>query len=517
MPSLFMMSEGHHVDHFGNLICPIYVDFRDPSERQQITRLVKGCRKAHAIETGKTVLISKPSRFRDLGENLIRDPGEAHASQDEVPYEATDDPGHLADARRRDQVVNRAHELVGSNVQTNTTSVHRTGTNTRTWTFGKNGWIFCASIEPTTPQEWELWRGTLENDYDHVSYIRRPREFARALATMSAEQEGPQSQSTKITHSFEGEPKLRTEHAVQLLYHGPVIYVDDVYGLIDAATSKHEFMLLPLFAKATKYRDQREYRFAVFADEEPTTETVFLAVSPAMAGTISRETSNDKPQIMPTTEYLEDELHREHDDIKEEKAYGSYQPDGSPAEKVIEDSEGLYSLRQQSFDQPNNQATVFRPNKLDPAVALPEDFSSLTATYSGVQALRNMVNFVHITNDLPLQRKLETGSAAWYAEQHIRSLCQTLDDPISGVSISTDNYVVVEVSLHDRPDIECRMAVSPTGHTVLQLTVPTRRSTVVMENTSPPSNAGQTVRRFLEETALPMRLNDGSDPEREVS
>lgn len=128
-----------------------------------------------------------------------------------------------------------------------------------------------------------------------------------------------------------------------------------------------------------------------------------------------------------------------------------------------------------------------------------------------------MVNFVQTTDDLALHRKQETASAAWYAEQHVRSLYQTLDDPISGISMSTDNYVVVEVSLRDRPDIECRIAVAPTGHAVLQLTAPTRRNTVVMENTSPLSNAGQTVRRFLEGTAPSMRLNDGSDPEKGVS
>ena len=40
MPTPFMMGEGPHVDHFGNLTGP-YVDFRPPSERLLITRLVK--------------------------------------------------------------------------------------------------------------------------------------------------------------------------------------------------------------------------------------------------------------------------------------------------------------------------------------------------------------------------------------------------------------------------------------------------------------------------------------------
>lgn len=59
--------------------------------------------------------------------------------------------------------------------------------------------------------------------------------------------------------------------------------------------------------------------------QKRTEETVFLTVSPAMAGAMSREVSDYKPQIMPTTKYLEDELHREQDDSDEEQEDGSYQ------------------------------------------------------------------------------------------------------------------------------------------------------------------------------------------------
>ena len=70
----------------------MYVDFRDPSDRQPITTLIKGCRDEHAIETSVQILISKPGRFRNFGENLIRDPGEAYAFHIEVTHEAVDYP-----------------------------------------------------------------------------------------------------------------------------------------------------------------------------------------------------------------------------------------------------------------------------------------------------------------------------------------------------------------------------------------------------------------------------------------
>ena len=141
MPSPFLMNEGQHIDHFGNSIWTTYVDFRDPCDRQPVVRLVKGCRAEHAIEGSQAVLISKPSKFRDFGENLIRDPEEARASRENVTYEATDDPDQLAAAHRRDHAMNRAYELVEANVRTYTTGVRTTRSTGQAYTFGKNGWI----------------------------------------------------------------------------------------------------------------------------------------------------------------------------------------------------------------------------------------------------------------------------------------------------------------------------------------------------------------------------------------
>ena len=506
MPTPFLMSEGPHLDHFGNLIWPIHVDFRPSSERVPINRLVKGCHTEHAIETRQTVLISKPSRFRDLGENLIRDPGEAYASQKVITYEAVDDPDHLANARQRDQAKNRAYELIGANIRTNTTSVRRTRSNTRSLTHGRNGWIFCASIEPTTPQEWELWRGTLQDDYDHVSFIQRPREFARALATMVAEQLGPRGNSHPLTHSFEGEPQLRTQHSVQMLFHGPVIYVDDVFALIDAATSKHERMLLPLFAKATQYRDMREYRFAIWSETEPSEEQELLTASAAMIGSVGPGSPDGEPQIMPPTEYLEGEKEEVEEGDYFEDDYDDYddEPDEwipSPLEDVKSRSSDPLDFRRQLFELADDPATTLRSNRIDPDAELPDDFSTLTATYSAVKALRNKVNRVQTDDDLPVERKIEAASAAFYAEQHIQSLCESYDDPVSGISISPYGYIVVEASLQERPDITCTMAVAPTGECAMQLTAPGRQSTVTVENPWPRSNMGQSVRKFLDDEA----------------
>ena len=41
MPTPFLMGEGPHIDHFGNLIWPMYVDFRLPSAREPIPGWLK--------------------------------------------------------------------------------------------------------------------------------------------------------------------------------------------------------------------------------------------------------------------------------------------------------------------------------------------------------------------------------------------------------------------------------------------------------------------------------------------
>ena len=165
-------------------------------------------------------------------------------------------------------------------------------------------------------------------------------------------------------------------------------------------------------------------------------------------------------------------------------------------------------FRRQLFELADDPATTLRPNRIDPDAELPDDFSTLTTTYSAVKALRNKVNSVQSNDDLPVQQKIETASAAFYAEQHIQSLCESYDDPVSGISISPDGYIAVEVSLQERPDLTCKMAVAPTGECAMQMTVPGRRSTVTVENPWPRSNMGQSVRQFLDEEAN--RRSDGA-------
>lgn len=512
MPLPLMISEGQNLDHFGNLIWSTYIDFRHPTERQPIATLVKGCEEQYAIEIIEKVRISKPWKFRDFGENLIRDPDEARPQRTEVIQESIDDPRVMARAKQRDWAMNRASHLVGANWKTRTTSVRSTYSEGQSFTFGKNGWIFCTSVEPSTPDEWEQWHDTLEQGYNHVSCIYRPRAFARELASMVAEHLGTQGRPASLTHTFEGIPTLRTEHPLQMIFHGPVIYVDDVYSLIEAATSKQELMLLPLFAKSKKYKGQREYRFVIWAETEPEKLCEDIPASPAMLGNIRGGKRANSPQWVPDSESTKDGLvlpardtedkENRSSDLDEENQYG--------LGRSIMKANSLETELFRTFSRAKGPATVYRPHKVSPD-DLPNDFQAMTATYSSVRALQNKVRDFQEVDEETSERRLGVSSAAWYAEQDIRALCQMFDDPISGISISPDGYIVIHVSLSALPEIECKLAVAPSGESIMRLEAPRRQSIQRREYRLPGGSIAKGVREFVEDYIKDAALSGRED------
>ncbi len=284
----FLLNEGLHIDSFGNLISTMYVDLRASEDLIPVTVLAKGCRKEHAIDLLKKVRISKPSRFWEYGEGLIRDCGEGYATHTQPEVVIVNDPRHLTGKRVLNDEINKAARLLGLKDSITTNSTKRTHTNRRWLSFHKYGWMSCASLEPRDDNEESAWWRSMQSDYDHVSYIYRPREFALALASMVAEQLGPRGKEDEMTHTFNGEHKIRTIHKQQIVYHGPVVYSEDPYRVIANSPSDLQFVMKSIFVKDIKYKDQREYRFAVLAEEEPPDEeeTVDLAASPALLGTM---------------------------------------------------------------------------------------------------------------------------------------------------------------------------------------------------------------------------------------
>ena len=458
MPSAFLMNEGFHIDHAGNLICSIYADLREPADRSPITTLIKGCNRKHAIELCKKIRISKPARFREYGEGLVNDPFEARASSTNTVTERINSDDQT-EAQLLNDEMHRASELLESPFSSTVRYTQRTQKTTETLYSGKNGWIFCTSIEPADQKGKDGWRQTLPDRYDHTSHIRRPREFARALGFMVAEQLGPQGKEQKMTHDFNGRA-FWTKHKTQVIYHGPVMYADDPYDVITSARTEYEFTLLPIFVKGMEYRNQCEYRFAVLAEEEQPDETVDLDVSLAMLGSMQERHGRSPQQVLPPVFPSE-----EH---SESKAMRTGSDNESITEGETAGSSILDRLRTNILpishvhDRINDPSTPITPNT-DGIENLPPDLRESMEECSALTALRDAIVGPFSGRRVPGRRYVEVSSSAWHAEPCIRRLCSTFENPIKNISINEDNFVVIAIRFPDDSPFEGRLVIGPQG------------------------------------------------------
>ena len=300
--------------------------------------------------------------------------------------------------------------------------------------FGRNGWIYCASIEPVTPEEQAAWREGMPAGYDAVSSIRRPREFARALGAMAAEQVRPRCRIVLLRNTVDGQT-FCTAHKSQTVYHGPVVYVDDPRRFLQEASSELELSLLLVFTKHAAHRAQREYRFLVWTEDDPEEDVVDLEVSPALVDAMW------KPRQEPE---------------------GSGFVRAGPKEySVTEDvgSDGPSGARPHVETLPpflgaGNPTAVPRPHD----VRTQPDESREPATARGaVEALRSAVAASEAG------RGKDAAAAAWHAEPLARSLCATIGDGVTGVQVSEDGFVAITFEVRGEGQTEATIAVGPDG------------------------------------------------------
>ena len=292
-PTPLVINEGLHIDHFGNLIGASYIDLREPQERRSIPSLVKGCRPEHAIEKGSNVKISTPHTYRGSGENLIRDDNEGLVARTQILLDedsATRDwePGTLG--------------LSIPKTRTGTTT-----TRTYTLEYAPKGWLFCAAIVPDTDEEWDAWKDSLETGYTHVSKIYRPREFARELGSMVAEQFGPKCGKMPYECHQQGFQSYKGRLPSQIVFHGPVVYKDDMESWLKGAESGQELALRMAFSKNSTHRPQREYRFVVPSESTPEQDDLFLEASSALVDAMKQRKKDPSPPGIPETEIAEGE------------------------------------------------------------------------------------------------------------------------------------------------------------------------------------------------------------------
>lgn len=276
---MLWINEGSLLDDAGVLLATSYVDLRKKEDRTPIRRLVKGCKREHALEDGETLLISRPGRFREYGVEMIRDDQEGLARTESVTLGA--ETPEEATSRRATSDLNDALQLVGSEIRPVLREEHsRRSTNKESFSYGKDWWVFCTSIRPDD-DDWDVWRANLDEDYNHASEIGQPAQFAQALARMVVDQIGPLGQEAVMTGATDGEAGAQTKHKSQWVIHGPVVYTDDLHQMIAGEEDETRRMAALLFAKPMTHAAQREYRFVVLNGGAPE-ETVLLKISGAM-------------------------------------------------------------------------------------------------------------------------------------------------------------------------------------------------------------------------------------------
>ena len=323
----------------------------------------RGSAQRFAIEHCLTIRLSKPEVFRDQGETLISDLDEGVTRHEESSETVrVDDSADLSRAAEVDDELNRGADAIGSTRRravTSTKTTNRNSTKT-THTYGKNGWVWCAAVEPENEQEWDAWLQSLGDAYDCATTITSPRTFARQVAMMTAHQIGPTGSPATYTHPF---TKHQTEHPSMSVFHGPVAYVDDPHAYVADATNDFERMLRAVFFKHTRYAHQREYRFIVWTEAEPEEATIDLQATPELLALlhttpIGDDAASANTPAAPLTDHSRppaqtqgaDETESEQNEETAERAAGSppsasdrERPPSQPIHVVISPSDILQS------------------------------------------------------------------------------------------------------------------------------------------------------------------------------
>ena len=241
--------------------------------------LVKGSERRFAIEDCETIRLCTPSYYREDAQSLIWDMQEGVIASNPRVKERWDDPADLEELRRDDAETAGRRPLVRAAGMIAVKTLKVRELEESTLFYGDNCLIWCSSMKPRNSKQWSLWRASLESSYDHVSTVRDPQIFARALGAMAFQQQGLLGNSIAFRNP-------QTGYVAQCLslpvVYGPVVYVDDRRAYIEESSSDLEFVARSIFSKTSEHRHQREYRFAILSNRGLEDNTLDLTVSTEM-------------------------------------------------------------------------------------------------------------------------------------------------------------------------------------------------------------------------------------------
>ena len=448
-----VFGEGQLVDDDGTLIQTFAVHLGmapGGSWPREMPVVVKGSPRRVAIGHCRTIRLSKPEKYREQGETLISDLDEGVTRHEESSETVrVDDPADLGRAAEVDDEMNRGAAAIGSTQRIAVKSTKTTDRNSTktTHTYGKNGWIWCAAIEPDNEQQWDAWRQSLDDDYDCVTTIKSPREFARQLALTAAHQIGPRGSTVTYTHPF---TKHETKHPSMSVFHGAVAYVGDPHAYVSDAADGFERMLRAVFFKHTSHADQREYRFILWSEAEPEEVIVDLqATSELLAQVCTTPTSDDEasansPAVQPT-----------------ERSRPAAQAQGADVARSASSEEMTESTPGGPPEAPGRERPSPQPIHV---VVSPGDAlqSAVAARFAAVlETFRQTALDEGIPADLC--------AAAFHLEWIVMRLLLTFVDPIESFTW-TDGVLVVTFKAPQGSNATAKMSVGPNGTAQYKIT-----------------------------------------------
>ena len=250
---------------------------------------------------------------------------------------------------------------------------------------------------------------------------------------MVVDQLGPRGRTSKLTHSFMDDA---TQHNSQMVFHGPVAYVEDPYSYVAESETPLEHLLRPLFVKRSDYKHQREYRFVVWDEHDSETGATLLDVSPALLQTTLNLPSGPAPvparASTPRTP-------------PPAATHPAERTSAPPAPDPFVDP--VFAM--------SNDPHVNHGVRTIRAEDVPADLHEKTTIYPATETLRRIVG--------KAANEPRAAAAAWHAEPYIRCLCSRFQDPIGSIRLTPDYFIVITVNFPESSDSYARTAIGPNG------------------------------------------------------
>ena len=275
-PKARIVSEGFFRTPQGDYVQTVFVDLSGQLQGNAVC-LAKASEPQFDLATTSSIRLSRPGVFRKTGEVLVRDEqeGQAQTSTSETIEGTTDESDQL---HERVKAINVALQLGQTKMSLNAKKKkERTSTASSAVTFGRDWLIYCNSINPA--EEEKEWRRTFPEGYTNIAHIHRPTQFAQGLGLGVCEHIGVNGKPEPVRGAFFGFRTVEMHRKVQLVLHGPVLYVDDPHRCISEAEAGWESLCAMILVKSREYAAQKEYRFAMLSVKPEVGDVFDLPVS----------------------------------------------------------------------------------------------------------------------------------------------------------------------------------------------------------------------------------------------